>query len=405
MINLLLALVLTVTSLGLSGCGDAVTISADPAAPAKPNSPKPTKPVPPGVPVEHPDLGPWRFFCIDGQTRSNVLTFRGDLGFEGQPNHLLVRDENNLPITDIRRLHALTFSDLLGLFVFTGKKLEIDTIRLTPDKTSVHVVEMDFFKNETYLLGDFPMYEIPKGVLKEMPWANKRYNLFGWNPTYKTLLLPTDKGVWTVADLKTFKETPLAMFPLKDFYNPIFWHKKWLWWHWSSERKTGQLEVWNINAPGDYTFKKTLWTTGKLWDLEVSDRWLNALFVNGNQYEWVVFDRDFKVVHQKSLKNGEWFLGIDHDLDHPWVAMGERDQVSLYDFDGKKSSFSQLKVPLRASEKETSLGQMAKFGQNLLVQYLKGENRVWKRKTADGWSSLDNLGCKDLSFIRNQEGQ
>ncbi|MEY4617685.1 MAG: hypothetical protein RJB66_2645 [Pseudomonadota bacterium] len=392
------------------GCGKAVTISAKPVPSdlsdsGKPTTPAQPKPKDPKTPIEHKDLAPWRFFCIDGQTRSNILTFRGDIGFEGQPNHLLVRDENSLPITDIRRLHALTFSDLFGRFVYTGKKLEVDTIRLTPDKTSIQIAEMDFFKGETYLLGDFPIYEIPKAVLKELPWASKRYNLFGWNPLSKTLLLPTNQGVWTAASLETFKEKSLAMFPLKEFYSPMYWQKKWIWWHWLPDSKVGQLEAWNISTQGDYTFKKVLWSKGKLWHFEASDQWINALFVTGNQFEWVIFDRDLKVRFQKTLPGGEWFLGIDRDLGRPWVALGERDELSIYEFNGNDLKLLKLKVPLRASEKETSLGQLAKFGQNLIMQYLKGENRVWKRKTAEGWSSLDNLGCKDLSFIANEEGQ
>jgi hypothetical protein len=92
-------------------------------------------------------------------------------------------------------------------------------------------------------------------------------------------------------------------------------------------------------------------------------------------------------------------MGVDADSGLPWVAIAKNPDITLQEWTGKSVSSVVLKVPMKNDEKIAKLGQIAKLGGNLLLQFHQGENRFWKRKTSAGWGALDLLDCQGLSYV------
>lgn len=392
--------IVVVLSLGL-GCAKPKTIKTMPT----PKGPSDEKPKDTTGGRNQGPLESWRFFCVDGQTLSNVVTFQGALSATGQPNYLMVRDNEMLPMTDIHQLRPLEFKKLVGIFSFIGRKLDMDTIRMTPDKQALHFVEMDFYKGETYWLGDFPIYEFPRPMLKDIPWAQVNFKVMGWNPEQRWALVPTEKGTWGAASIKDYSQKAIPQWPLKEYFYPQYWNKMWLLWHWSQETKMGQWQIWQPTENGDFRLQKVLWERGQLYNLSVNDRLASALFVVPGGYQWLVFDRALNIKAQRKLGAGNWLMGFDPDLGRPWVAAANKSDLTVLELEGNDIKTLNFKVPLSENEKGTELGQLAKFQDNLLLQFEKGENRFWKRKNAEVWKTINALDCQGLSYIKYQEAQ
>jgi hypothetical protein len=391
--------------LGAAGCGSPKSVKVPPSAgggdPASPDK----KPDQPQKPQEA--IGSWRFFCVEGQTQSNVLTFRGAINSGAQPKTLLVRDQNLLAITDLAQVRPLVFSKQQGEFMFVGKKIEVDSIRLTPEKSALHLVKLDFFKGESRWIREYPLIEMSKSFLRQIPWASEKYAAYGWNNKDQLLMVPGDSDVWRLVQWKNFAEQKVSAWSHKTYFNPIAWNGQWLWWYWDRDKKAGRLEVWDLNGGGAAELQANLWTRGRLLDIKASDTLVTALFVEetgeSKKIHWLTFDSDLKLQSHKQLSFGNWVLGIDPDLQTAWVTSAMKSELKWLEWNRSVISETLVSVPLREGEDGTSLKQVAKFGANLLLQFQQGENRYWKRKSVEGWSSLDRLDCDGLSYIKDQE--